>query len=84
MNRIQPIVDTLLRNNQNGFRPGRVTIIHILAIRRLIEGFKTRYIQSIITFGDFKKAFDSIDREVLFKILKIYIYIWIPEILIEL
>ena len=80
LNRIQPTVDKLLRNNQNGFRPGRGTIAHILAIRRLIEGIKTKNIQSIITFVDFKKAFDSIDRAVLFKILKIY---GIPEILIR-
>ena len=69
-----------MRNNQNVFRPGRGTIAHILAIRRLIEGIKTNNIQSIITFVDFKKAFDSIDRAVLFKILKIY---GIPEILIR-
>ena len=80
LNRIQPTVDKLLRNNQNGFRPGRLTIAHILAIRRLIEGINTNNIQSIITFVDFKKAFDSIDRAVLFKILNIY---GIPEILIR-
>ena len=55
LNRIQPTVDKLLRNNQNGFRPGRGTIAHILAIRRLIEGIKTKNIQSIITFVDFKR-----------------------------
>ena len=65
LNRIQPTVDKLLRNNQNRFRPGRGTIAHILAIRRLVEGIKTTNIQSIITFVDFKKAFDSIDRAVL-------------------
>ena len=29
LNRIQPTVDKLLRNNQNGFRPGRGTIAHV-------------------------------------------------------
>ena len=80
LNRIQPAIDKLLRNNQNGFRPGRGTIAHILAIRRLIEGIKARNIESIIICVDFKKAFDSIDREALFKILKIY---GIPELLIR-
>ena len=44
----------MMRNNQNGFRPGRWTIAHILAIKRLIEGIKTRNIQSIIMFVDSK------------------------------
>ena len=79
LNRIQPTVDKLLRNNQNGFRPVRGTIAYILQIRRLIEGIKTNNIQYIITFVDFKKAFDGIDIAVLFKILKIY---GTPEILI--
>ena len=38
LNRIQPKLDQHLRPNQNGFRPGRSTTAHILALRRLIEG----------------------------------------------
>ena len=37
LNRIQPTIDPLLRNNQNGFRPSRSTMPHILALRRLLE-----------------------------------------------
>ena len=36
LNRIQPVIDPLLRINQNGFRPGRSTTAHILALRRLL------------------------------------------------
>ena len=38
LRRIQPIISSILRNNQNGFRPGKSTTTHILALRRLIEG----------------------------------------------
>ena len=38
INKIQPFIKPLLRNNQNGFRPKRSTETHILALRRLIEG----------------------------------------------
>ena len=31
LNRIRPKIDKYLRNNQNGFRPGRFTIAHILS-----------------------------------------------------
>ena len=32
LNRIQPIIDPLLRHNQNGFRPRRSTTTHIKGI----------------------------------------------------
>ena len=33
LNRIQPVLDSHLRPNQNGFRPGRSTTTQILALR---------------------------------------------------
>ncbi len=41
-------------------------------LRRILEGCKDRNIPVIATFVDFKKAFDSIDRTALFKILRNY------------
>ena len=70
LNRIQPKIDPLLRKNQNGFRPGRSTVAHILALRRLIEGVKSNNRSAIITFVDFKKAFDSVNRQSMHEILK--------------
>ena len=72
LNRIQPNVDPHLRPNQNGFRPGRTTAAHILALRRLIEGVKRNNKKAIILYVDFKKAFDSIHRPTMMKILQAY------------
>ena len=72
LNRIRPAIDKHLRTNQNGFRPGRSTIAHILALRRLIEGVRRNNLKCIIIFIDFRKAFDSIHRERMMKILKAY------------
>ena len=72
LNRLQPKIDKHLRPNQNGFRPGRSTTSHILALRRLIEGVKTRNKKAIILYVDFRKAFDSIHRCMMMKILKAY------------
>jgi hypothetical protein len=76
LNRIQPALDPLIRPNQNGFRQGSSTTAHILALRRLIEGVRSHNLKVIIVFVDFKKAFDSIHRGKIFKILRAY---GIPE-----
>ena len=65
-------IDIHLRHNHNGFRPGRSTTSHILAIRRLIEGIQNRNIKKIILYVDFRKAFESIHRGMMMKILKAY------------
>ena len=72
LNRIQPKIDKNLRPNQNGFRPGRTTTAHILALRRLIEGVKSHNKKAIILYVDFKKAFDSIHRPTMMRILQAY------------
>ena len=72
LNRIRPHMEPLLRPNQNGFRAERSTTSHILALRRLIEGIKDKQLECIITFIDFKKAFDSVHRGKMLKILKAY------------
>ena len=72
LNRIRPPIDKHLRPNQNGFRPGRSTTAHILALRRVIEGVKSRNLKAVIIFVDFRKAFDSIHRERMMEILNAY------------
>ena len=72
LNRIQPVLDPKLRPNNNSFRPKRGPPSHILSLRRLIEGVKSHNLKVIITFVDFKKAFDSVRRERMFKILEAY------------
>ena len=81
LNRIKPSFEEILRNNQNGFRPGRSTTSHILALRRIIEGTKAKNLKATMVFIDFKKAFDSVHRGLLMKILKAY---GIPDIIVQL
>ena len=80
LHRIRPEVDKKLRINQNGFRPGRSTVSQILALRRIIEGVKSNNLPAIITFIDFTKAFDTIHRGKMIKILRAY---GIPNELVE-
>ena len=76
LNRIMPSVDKILRNNQAGFRSGRSCVQQIHILRRLIEGAASRNLPLYATFIDFKKAFDSINRSMMFAILRHY---GIPE-----
>lgn len=72
LNRIRSVINPKLRRNQNGFRPKRTTVAQILTLRRIIEGVKANHLPAIITFIDFKKAFDSIHRAKMMRILKAY------------
>ena len=72
LNRIRSVIDPKLRYNQNGFRPKRTTVAQVLALRRIIEGVKANHLPAVLTFIDFSKAFDSIHRGKMIKILKAY------------
>jgi len=70
LNRIYDPVNAALRTEQEGFRRGRSCIQQIHP--RLIEGYHKKQLPLISTFVDFKKAFDSIDRDKMHQILRHY------------
>ena len=72
LNRIRTVVNPRLCINQNGFRPGRSTVAQILTLQRIIEGVKANNLAAVVTFIDFKKAFDSIHRAKMIRIRKAY------------
>ena len=72
LNRLKPAIEGNLRRNQNGFRPGRSTVQQILVLRRIIEGVKGGKLPAVLTFIDFRKAFDSVHRGKMLKILAAY------------
>ena len=72
LNRLVPALDHLLRRNQNGFRRKRSTISQILSLRRIVEEMRNANKELTLVFVDFKKAFDSINRNVMFEILALY------------
>ena len=78
--RIQPFIDKILSWTQAGYRKSRSTLSIILALRRTIEGVQQKNLPLAMVFVDFTKAFDSINRNQMFKILGAY---GIPDQIID-
>ena len=68
--RISQAVDQQLRNEQAGFRKGRSCTDQIFTPRNIIEQCTEWQRQLYISFIDFEKAFDSIHRDSLWRILR--------------
>ena len=59
----------ILPEEQCGFRPARSTIDMLFVVRRLQELGQQRKIPLYMCFVDLQKAYDSVDRELLWKVL---------------
>ncbi|CAG2208741.1 unnamed protein product [Mytilus edulis] len=67
-----------LHDEQNGFRKGRNTIDHISTLTTVIETRKLHKLSTYVAFIDFKKAYDWINRDLLFgklENLEMYIHV---------
>ncbi|KAJ4450860.1 hypothetical protein ANN_02292 [Periplaneta americana] len=81
LRRLTPYVDEIIGDHQCGFRRNRSTIDQIFCIRQIMEK-KWVYKGTVHQlFIDFKKAYDSVKREVLYDIL---IEFGIPKKLVRL
>ena len=72
IDRIRDGVNSKLRNEQAGFRSGRGTIEQLFILRYIIEQVVEWQATLYITFVDFEKAFGSVHRESLWKIMESY------------
>lgn len=70
--RISKVLEPTLRNQQNGFRPGRSCIDNINTLRIIMEQSAEFNTPLYLLFVDFKQAFDSLDRNVMWRILASY------------
>ena len=62
------------------FRPARSTIDMLFVVRRLQELGRQRKIPLYMCFVDFQKAYDSVDRELLWKVLA---RVGVPSVMID-
>ena len=61
--------EKILRKKQNGFRRNKSMMSQILTIRWILEGVRAKNLEAAILFVDFSKAFHSIYRGKMEKIL---------------
>ena len=72
LNRMKDAVDTLLRDQQASFRKNRSCTDQIASLRIILEQSLEWNSSLYINFIDYEKAFDSIDRPTLWKLLRHY------------
>ena len=70
--RISRGVDKKLRKEQAGFRSGRSTIEQIFVLQNIIEQSVEWNASLYFCFIDYEKAFDSVHRETLWRIMSTY------------
>ena len=76
LERLKTAVDKKLRDHQAGFRKGRSGIDQITILRIIIEQSLEWNASLYVTFVDFEKGFDSLDRKSPWKLMRHY---GIPE-----
>ena len=76
LERLKVVVDKQLRDEQAGFRKEGSCMDHIATLRIILEQLLEWNSPSYTTIVDFEKAFNSVDRDTLWKLLRHY---GIPE-----
>jgi hypothetical protein len=73
--RLTPYVSEVIGDHQCGFHPNRSTVLHIFYIWQILEKKWEPNGMVHQLFIDFKKACDSVKREVLYNILLELVYL---------
>ncbi len=60
-------INGLIIDEQNGFRSGRSTLNHLLSLTSIIETRKLKRLDTYVAFIDLSKAYDRINRTMLWK-----------------
>ncbi len=60
-------VNQLLCGEQNGFRKNKITVDHLSSLTSIIETRKLQKKDTFTAFVDFSKAYDRIDRSLLWE-----------------
>ena len=59
--------NNVIHDEQNGFRQGRSTVDHLNTLTSITETRKLRKLATFTAFVDFKKAYDTVSKSLLFQ-----------------
>ncbi len=60
-------INGLIADEQNGFQRGRSTLDHLSSLTSIIETRKLKRLDTYVAFIHFSKAYDRINRSILWK-----------------
>ncbi|XP_025196768.1 uncharacterized protein LOC112595684 [Melanaphis sacchari] len=69
LERLNPYIEKIVGNYQCGFRRGKSTTDHVFALRQIMSKYYEFGKDLHLVFVDYKQAYDSVDREELWKTL---------------
>ena len=75
LNRIYDEISLRLRSFQDGFRRGKSCTEQIHIIKQILEQYHQKNIPTVMTSIDIKKAFNSINRDTMLKILRHFFFL---------
>jgi hypothetical protein len=70
--RIRRETESVIGEEQCGFRSGRGCVDQVFAVRQVVEKYLEKGKDVFWAFMDLEKAYDRIDREALWKVLRLY------------
>ena len=70
--RLKSVLPDIINENQTGFVPGRYVGENLRLLYDLMDYTKHNDIPGLLSLIDFKKAFDSVSWEFMFKVLDFY------------
>ena len=66
------MIGVLIDNGQGGFRAGRRCVDHIFTFKQISEKAREKKRRVYVGFIDLEKAYDRVNREVLWQVLRMY------------
>ena len=69
-NIVKNVLNSLINSSQTGFLKGRYIGENIRTLCEIIDNLNNENNPGLIFFADFEKAFDSVDHDFIYKVLK--------------
>ena len=72
VDRVRTMTEGLIDDEQGGFRPGRECVDQIFTIKQICEKAWEKKCRVHVGFLDLEKAYDRVNREALWQVLRVY------------